>query len=142
MHRISSPESERISELSSRLGPLEFRTLMSETGGPTRLMRPERLDNLIAGRGRISKAEQERLALIQTNAPLLENLSKKNANRKQQFKVRHALRNWLVSGKAKAVPYSEQDKEAKENQQRAIKALRFLGIDPSEGTYYVRKRKK
>ena len=140
MQRISPQESERISELSSRLGSLEFRTLLSQTGGTKRTMRPERLGNLTAGRGKITEAEAERLALISANAPLLENLSRKNQGKNKQ-KTRRALREWLTKGKEKGVRYSDQDKETRDEQQRAIKALRYLGIDPSEGTYYVRRRK-
>lgn len=137
MERISRQESERISDLSSRFGGLEFRTLMSDTGGTSRLMRPERLRNLAGGRGRISAAERERLALIQTNAPLLEKLSEKN-KQKNPTKIRHALRDWIKYGKQKG----EQYPGSKEDQQKAIRALGFLGIDPSEGTFYVRKRKQ
>lgn len=140
MDRISPQESGRISELSSRLGNLELRTLLSDTGGTKRLMRPERFNNLTSGRGRISAAERERLALIQTNAPLLEKLSAKGEG-KQKSKVNRALRDWITLGKGKGVSYKDQSEDEKREQQRAIRALRFLGVDPSEGTYYVRKRK-
>jgi hypothetical protein len=109
---------------------------MSDTGGTGRLMRPERLRNLTEGRGRISAAERERLALIQTNAPLLEKLSEKNRDKKP-VQVRRALKDWIKSGKQKGEPYEKDSART----QAAIRALSFLGVDPSEGTYYVRKRK-
>ena len=135
--RISPQESERISDLSSRLGSIEFRTLMSDTGGTHRLMRPERLSHLASGRGRISQAELERLELISANSALLQKLSQKDPKEKKRYRVRHAMRDWLVAGKEKGETQSDKERE-----QRAVRALHFLGIDPSEGTYYVRKRKK
>lgn len=138
MHRISAQQSVRISELQERLGSARFRTLMTESD--RRLVRPERLTKWMQGSGRISPEEAERLAVISTNASLIEILARKNEH-KRSFKVNRAIRDWVTTGKAKGVNYKDQDSETRAKQQAAIKALRFLGIDPSEGTFYVRKRK-
>jgi DNA-binding CsgD family transcriptional regulator len=108
--------------------------------GDRRLVRPERLSNWEQGRGKLTPEEADRLALISSNASLIEILARKNES-KRSFKVNRSLRDWIANGKGKGVPYKEQDAETRAKQQAAIKALRFLGIDPSEGTFYVRKRK-
>ena len=134
--RVTASDAARISELSDRLGSLTFRTLLTGTEGASkRLMRPERLDALVAGRGKLSEAERERLQLIATNAPAIRNLRKKNAE-KREFKVNRALRNWVTGGKTKDQKKTDSDAELD-----ATKALGFLGVNPSEGSYYVRKRK-
>jgi hypothetical protein len=51
------------------------------------------------------------------------------------------LRDWVAHGKAKGVRQDKADDLEMQKKRRAVKALGYLGIDPSEGTYYVRKRK-
>lgn len=138
MRRITGSESAQVFELERRLGSRTFRQVMTPAG--KRLLRPERLENLLLQRGRISQEESERLQLVQSNARAIENLERKNAD-KPRWKVRRAIRDWLENGKAPGIDYKNQDQETKQNQQRAIRALRYLGVDPSEGTYYVRRRK-
>lgn len=139
MDRITPAQAARISELSNRLGSARFRTLMT-ADSERRLVRPERLENWRAGHGRLTPQENERLALVSANASLIEILARKN-EQKRTFKVNRSLRDWIANGKAKGVPYKEQDADTRAKQQAAIKALRFLGVDPAEGTFYVRKRK-
>lgn len=110
---------------------------MTGAGESDRLMRPARLANLSRGSGRLTEGEAERLILVSGNAQLIENLALKNQS-KRPYKVNRALRDWISSGKAKGVRQTEIDADKK---RRAIRALGFLGVDPSEGTYYVRKRK-
>lgn len=138
MQRVSATEAARISELADSIGPLAFRTLLTQEG--SRLVRPERLSHLEAGTGRLSASERERLALIGSNRNELRNLSRKGPG-KQEWKNRRAMRDWLVHGKEKGVPYKDQDKETRDREQKAIKALRRLGVDPTKGIYYVRRRK-
>lgn len=138
MKRVSTAEAARISELVDRLGSTRFRTLI--TSPDSRLIRPDRLSNLREGRGKLSTSEREALGLVSTNSVAVENLARKNSG-KRPYKVNRAIRNWLLNGKEKGVDYKEQEADIRERQLNAIKALRFLGIDPSEGTYYVRKRK-
>lgn len=135
--KVTAQESERITELATRLGPLRFRTLMTGAGESDRLMRPERLRHLESGSGTLTEGERERLELVSGNVQLIGNLAKKNTN-KRAYKTNRALRDWISHGKAKGVI---QDKSDEEKKHKAIRALGFLGIDPSEGTYYVRKRK-
>lgn len=137
--KVSAQESERISELATKLGSVRFRTLMTGAGESDRLMRPVRLANLTRGSGTLTEGEQERLQLVSGNALLIENLAKKNPE-KRPYRVNRALRDWIAHGKAKGVPPGKTDHDL-EKKRKAVKALGYLGIDPSEGTYYVRKRK-
>lgn len=134
--KVTASESERITDLATKLGPLRFRTLMTGAGESDRLMRPERLRNLQRGSGTLTEGEIERLQLVSGNVTLVQNLAQKNPS-KRPYRVNRALRDWIAHGKAKG-DISKQDPTKKH---RAIKALGFLGVDPSEGTYYVRKRK-
>lgn len=131
MERISAQDSARIQQLQARLGSQTFRTLMSQEN--RRIIDPRRLARWTEGRGILRSEEQERLALISANAPLLENLARKN-EKKARWKRNRAMRDWIAHGKA-----SGEDNEP--DAKKAIRGLRFLGVDPSEGTYYVRKRK-
>ena len=136
MDRVSSGETKRLAELRSQLGDRTLRTLL--THEDKRLMRPERISNLLAGRGKLSEWERSRLQTVSTNAPKIKQLKAKGKG-KREFQSNRALRSWLSHGKAKGVEYKEQDAPEKESQQQAIKALRFLGVDPGEGKFYVRK---
>lgn len=138
MQRISASQSAEIKELLTHIDSLTLRTLLSEED--KRTLRPDRLQNLIEGRGRISRSEVLRLEDIRTNRVAIQNLSRKQAGKRKYEKPRK-IRQWLYHGKAKGVDYKDQSTETKDDQLQAIKALRFFGIDPSEGTYYVRKRK-
>lgn len=140
MNQVTATDAKMIRELSSRLGSVEFRQLL--TGEGQRLMRPERLENLSTGKGKISDEEMARLQTIHTNSAAVKNLLRKGAGKKRPYRTRRAVRDWLYNGKDKGVDYQSQDTETKEAQLKAIRALRFLGVDPSEGTYYVRKRKR
>lgn len=110
------------------------------SGGNQRLMRPERLANLKAGKAKLKPWEVERLQQIQRNSAALKGLKgKKEVPKSKEYQVNRALRTWLVRGKEKDIPYETQGRGTKARQQKAIKALRYLGIDPSEKHYYVRK---
>src|SRR5581483_10756209 len=96
------------------------------------------MQNLLAGRGKLTEQETQQLENASRNSSSLTAL-KRRGEGKREFKVNRALRDWLSTGKAKGVDYKSQSSEEKEQQLKAIKALRFLGIDPSDGTFYVRK---
>lgn len=147
---ITRGEAKRIRALERDLDDYTFRLLM--TGGNNRLMRPERLENLKAGRGKLQPWEKERLSLISRNAPAIGALKERRedqplySSRKKQLAtqtkdraVGHALKDWLLRGKDKETVYDTQDRKSKSRQARAIRALHFLGIDPTEKHYYVRK---
>lgn len=136
MKRISAREAERLSALQSKLGDRTTRQILTPEGN--RIIRPERMRNLLAGRGRLSESEAQQIENATRNASSLTAL-KKRGEGKREFKVNRALRDWLSTGKAKGVDYKSQSTDEKERQLKAIKALRFLGIDPSDGTFYVRK---
>ena len=131
MKRISSSEAKRISELRSTLGDRTLRQLLTQED--KRLIRPERLAHLESGSGKLSESEARQLKAISKNSTLLKNLKAK-AKEKREFKVNRSLRIWLNQGKAKDEPIQEQ-----ETKDKVVRALGFLGVDPTDGTYYVRK---
>jgi hypothetical protein len=132
--RVTRQERAQIVELENRLGSVRLRTILTQSD--SRLMRPDRLERLESGSGTLTASERERLRLAKSNANLIENLARKNKS-KRSYKVNRALRDWVESGKARgAGGQSVDDKE------RTIRALGYLGISPSEGTYYVRGRKQ
>ena len=139
MKRVSIGDRQRLADLEARFGNVEVRTLL--TGEGNRLVRPERFQHLLSGSGRLSEAESERIKLLSTNSNQIKALLKKNENKKSQYKVRRAVRTWVTQGKSKGVDFKTQSAEDRERQIAAIKALRFLGIDPGDGTFYVQRRK-
>ena len=141
MAKISGSDAKRIQQLEQRLGSRLVRTIL--TGENKRLMAPSRMDRLIAGRGRLSKDESERLTRLSANAQSIEALkSKRTADerhglKRKDFEVNRAIRDWVLHGK-------ERDAErtiGENGEQNAIRGLRFLGVDPSEKHYYLRKVK-
>lgn len=122
--------------LQTGLGDRTVRQILTPEG--KRIIRPERMQNLLAGRGRLSESEAQQIENATRNASSLKAL-KKRGESQRDFKANRALRDWLSTGKQKGVEYKSQSTETKEQQLKAIKALRFLGVDPSDGTFYVRK---
>jgi hypothetical protein len=126
------------------------------SGGNQRLMRPERLANLQAGKGKLQPWEEERLRLASKNLPAIESLKDKQGGREvlskrgkelsrveKQRRENKAIRTWLLRGKEKDVQYDTQDTRAKDKQQRAIHALFYLGVDPvRDRDFYVAHLKK
>lgn len=135
MKKVSASEQERIASLSAKIGDRTLRQILTPEG--KRIIRPERLRNLAAGSGRLSEAERNQLANVTRNSNSLAALKKRGSG--QEFKVNRALRDWLNNGKQKGVDFKDQEASERESQLKAIKALRFLGVDPSDGTFYVRK---
>lgn len=136
--RITTGQVAQVGSLTDKLGSLTLRTIL--TGNNQRLMRPERLANLAAGRGRLTEAERERLELASENSRALGTL-KKRGKEKRPTRVNRGLRDWLIAGKERDVDYQSQEPDEKKDQLKAIRALRFFGVDPSKGTYYVNRRK-
>src|SRR6266498_799311 len=103
-------------------------------------MRPERLENLKAGRGRLRPEEQEKLRVLSANYRSVAQLQKKQTRGNGHVRIstrtrkNRSIRDWLLHGK-------ERDAERRdpEDEQKAIHGLRFLGVDPSEKHYYLRK---
>lgn len=139
MKRVSIGDQRRLADLEARFGNVEVRTLL--TGEGSRLIRPERFQHLLSGSGKLSETEAERIQLLSTNSNQIKALLKKNESKRSQYKVRRAVRTWVTQGKSKGVDFKKQSAEDRETQLAAIKALRFLGIDPGEGTFYVQRRK-
>lgn len=132
-YSLASPEETRqISELQTRLGSLQFRTLMGKEGA--RIMRPERLANLAAGRGKLTAPEREQLARIQTNRAAISNLTKRGDKRGiKSSRTNRAVRTWLLHGKERDQKRRKDDEEL-----RAIRALRMLGVEVDEGHFYLK----
>jgi hypothetical protein len=132
----SKAERERLAKLAQSLDERTLRQLLTPQG--KRILRKDRLEKLLEGRGRLLDSERDKLQLISRNASSLLSLKQKSQSR-QVFKTNRALRDWLTSGKAKGIKFAEQDEAEREKQIQAIKALRFLGVEPESATFYVRK---
>jgi hypothetical protein len=52
--------------------------------------------------------------------------------------MNRSIRDWLEHGKERDAP-RPKDESGKSDEQKAIHGLRFLGVDPSEKHYYLRK---
>jgi hypothetical protein len=143
MRKVTAQESRDLATLVDRLGSVRLRTLLTEED--SRLLRPDRLLNLTAGRGRISESEASRLRLVKRNAREIELLARKETKDEKKgrarkaHKVNRALRDWLTHGKERGIAYGDQESDIKADQITAIKALRFFGVDPVKGQYYVKK---
>lgn len=133
--RISDTQSNRISELESRLGDKTIRTIL--TGENQRLMRPERYANLVSGKAQLTEAEKERISLLSANAQRIQTLARQSEQRGNiDFKTNRALRDWIQFGKQKG---AERDPN-RQRELKAIKGLRYLGISgPLARGGYVRK---
>lgn len=130
--RVTPDDAERIRELTLRVGDRRFRTILTNEGA--RLVRPERLANLQAGRGRLSAADKAALDKAWSNRVAITNLGKRGDKLgRKDYRTNRAIRSWLLHGKGDSQKRRKDDKELE-----AIKALRFLGIDPDDGLYYLR----
>lgn len=97
-------------------------------------MRPERLANLQAGSGRLSAADKDALDKAWSNRLAITNLGKRGDKLgRKDYRTNRAIRSWLLHGKG-----SDQKRRKDDKELEAIKALRFLGIDPDDGLYYLR----
>lgn len=142
MKKISRSDAVRIQQLEKDLGSRLVRTVLTDPG--KRLMRPERLEHLTSGTGKLSPDEERLLTRLAANRQSVKRLSEKKTSderhgkKRREFKVNRSIRDWVQQGKERDAPRPTSD-EGKEKEQKAIRGLRFLGVDPSEKTYYVRK---
>lgn len=140
MRQISATEAERIAQLSNRLGDRTFRQLLTKPG--SRLVRPERLVSLTRGSGRLSPSEVDQLRNISRNSNALSALKtkgvKKNGGGTREFRTNRALRDWLLNGKTKGFDTDMQSESDQDSKNKAVRALRYLGVDPSDGTFYLK----
>ena len=134
--RIGVQNRQQLANLESKLGNRTLRQILTPEGN--RLMRPERLSNLLSGRGRLTEDQKERIELAARNSRQLSNLQTRGEG-KSPTRSNRALRDWLLSGKAKGTDYYKQSEDERKKQLKAIRALRFFEVDPTEGTFYVRK---
>jgi hypothetical protein len=87
------------------------------------------------------------LGRLSANAQSVKKLSSKktadelHGKKRKEFKVNRSVRDWVHEGKERGTPRPTTD-AGKEDEQKAIRGLRFLGVDPSEKTYYLRKVKR
>lgn len=141
MKRVSQREANEISELANRLGDRRFRTLMAPEG--KRIVSKQRLANLSAGRGKLTETERQRLGDIETNSRAIQALGKKADKESpgRPYLGNRAIRTWLNHGKEKGVQRAAKGTSTRAGENEAIRALFFLGVEPSEGTYYVKRRK-
>lgn len=134
MQRVTTKQALRLSQLEQELGNRTLRQLLTQEN--QRLVRPDRLSNLVAGSGKLSASELDRIEAVSRNARLLKALKNRGSG-KREFKTNRAMRDWLVHGRAKG-GHADQPEE---DRWKAIKALGFLGVDPSSGTFYINQRK-
>lgn len=135
MNRVTGSQSKRIAGLQSSIGDRTLRTLLA--GDSKRIMRPERLAHLSSGSGRLSEAEAEQLERVSKNVGNIKALKRRGKNRRD-FQANRAIRTWLTNGKRKGVDISLDDELGQERKRKAIRALRYLGVDPDDGAFYVR----
>jgi len=142
MKRVSQGDALRLRQLEQRLGSRLVRTIL--TNPDRRLMRPDRLERLTAGRGKLSDDERQKLERLSANAQSVEKLSNKQGRGNgrtqlsKQTRKNRSIRDWLHHGKERDAPRPDDD-SGKSDEQKAIHGLRYLGVDPSEKHYYVRK---
>lgn len=130
--RLSNEEAQSIEKLRSQLGATQLRTLLAAEN--KRMMRPERLNKLVAGGGKLSDRERDVLKQVERNSRNIQNLTKRgDARSLQKFKTNRAIRTWLLHGKEKDAKRKKGPDEL-----RAIRALRLLGIDIDAGTFYIK----
>ena len=133
MKRISLSEAKQVSELRSTLGERTFRQLL--TAEDSRLLSRRRLERLERGSGKLSEREQNQLEQIAKNKVRIRQLKAKGKG-KQEYKVNRSLRTWLNEGKEKGARVDSQNPDDKAH---VITALWYLGVDPSDGTFYVKR---
>lgn len=136
----SKEEAETLRFLTSRLDERQFRTLLvpenvsSEKPERTRLVSRRRFENLAGGRGKLTDQEAERLRVLRANSRQIQALSKRGDKEgRKPYQVNRAIRSWIEHGKLVGGSKSP-------DQLRAIRSLRFLGVDVDEGTFYVKGR--
>lgn len=135
--RITPDDAEKIRELTLRVGDRRFRTVLTNEGA--RLMRPERLANLQAGRGRLSAADKTALDKAWSNRVAITNLGKRGDKLgRKDYRTNRAIRSWLLHGKDVSPRRKRMSDDERADELQALKALRFLGIDPDDGLYYLR----
>ena len=131
MQKVTPQQSRRIRELESKLGERTVRQLLS--GSENRLLDRRRFHNLTGGNGKMSASDVERLQLISRNSNSLSALKKRGSG-KREYQTNRAMRTWLTKGKEKSVSGQSSD-----DKRDTIHALGFLGVDPQDGTFYVKK---
>lgn len=136
----SKAEVDTIRDLEQRFGSRQLRTLLA--GENKDLVKPERTRilgtrrgaNLAAGRGKLTPDEAQRLKFLKQNAQAISQLSARG--QKQGHKptqTNRAIRTWIEQGKGKDARRRKDDDEL-----RAIRALRFLGVDVDAGIFYLK----
>jgi len=142
MQRIGASDAKRLRQLNDQLDSRLIRTVLTPEG--KRIMPQTRMDRLMRGTGKLSADEREKLNRLSNNARAVGQLSKRKTigNGHTRLSTRthknRSIRDWVLHGKERDAPRPD-DKEGKIDEQKAIHGLRFLGVDPSEKTYYLRK---
>lgn len=138
---ISASDAAQVKDTVSLLGEDTVRQIFRTQG--KRLPSKQRLANLEKGTGKLTPAEKGRLNRIVRNRNALSRLQESGEDRgrlhdkrKRQLSqsytnraIDHALKAWLLNGKQPGKDYRTQHPSDKKKQQKAIKALLFLGID-------------
>lgn len=151
--RITRSLSSDLAKAEKELGAETVRRLMTPKGG--RLLRVDRYANLKAGTGKLQPWEKARLVKITKNRSALGALQGRFEERGTLYSAKKrslaastkkregdsALKDWLLHGKQAGVEYDSQSKAKRRDQIRAVKALKFLGVeslDSDDGDIYVK----
>lgn len=138
--QVSASQSDDIRKTVELLGGDTVRQIWRTEG--KRLPSRARLANLEKGTGKLSPSEKARLNQIVRNRNALSRLQESGEGntyldtRKREYskstkdrRISHALKAWLLNGKEPGKDYRTQHPSDKKRQQKAIKALLYLGID-------------
>lgn len=151
---LTKDEEKTVRELEQSFGGRTLRTLLrpenpdQQKPERTRMLSVNRMANLAAGRGRITEGEAERLALLRRNRQAILALEKRGEKLgRMNFQTNRAIRTWLEHGKQRGTKETGrmsfrkdiQSRHMKKDEEiRAIRALRFLGVDVNDGTFYLK----
>jgi hypothetical protein len=151
--RITSALSSDLAKAEKELGAQTVRRLMTRQGG--KLLRADRYANLREGTGKLQPWEKARLVKITKNRTALDALQEKGEDRGTLYSPKKrplaastkkremdsALKDWMLHGKQAGVDYHSQSKAKQRDQIKAVKALKFLGVeslDADDGDVYVK----
>lgn len=134
--KVSPEQAEKIRELEAKLGSKTLRTLLrtGESKKAPRILSNLRVQRLTGGSGKLSEEESVRLDQLSKNARAVQQLKARGDKRGlRDFRVNRAIRDWLAHGKLKGSPNRPNDESVK-----AIKALRYLGVDIDAEIFYLK----
>lgn len=124
--RISKAESNRMTQLESRLGSRTLRTILA--GNDKSIMRPERFANIKSGKALLTQREHDLLQTASANADRIGRYKSKGVSLGQrEYQINRAIRDVIQSGKQRGA----RGPRDMEREMKVIRAFRFLGYKGS-----------